>query len=345
MKSSGTIWFDLDNSPHVLIFAPIIRILGEKGYNIVVTARNFAQTLPLLEKYNIPYIRVDGHGGRKKLRKVLLTIYRAYKLYKVIKKVGSVDLMVNHGSRAGIIASKALGIPVISAFDYEYAEIFLFLKLSNVVLVPHVLSRKLSNPKIHFYPGLKEEIYLCGFQPDSNFLGSLPFKDVDSKPLVTIRPPAIYAHYHNSLSERLYSEVLEKVLKSDCNIVLIPRTKEQSYDLKRKLITTFADKIYIPEKALDGPNLIYFSDLVISGGGTMLREAALLGTPAYSIFTANPPSIDLKLEEEKKLTFIRTLDDVSKIQIKKKEKIEFVKPTSKVRDFFISQILEQINKK
>jgi hypothetical protein len=343
-----TVWFDLDNSPHVLIFQPIIKHLRNYNVNIIITARNYAQTLPLLDMYGLEYIRVDGHGGKTKIKKIGATIYRAFKLRQVIRKIvrerGEVNLMISHGSRAGIIAARILNIPIISGFDYEHAEISLFLKFSNVILVPNILSDKLPNyKKIIFYPGLKEEIYLCEFQPDISFLYNLPFEKMCNKPLVLIRPPATQAHYHNPLSEKLYNAVLDKILESDCNVILIPRTKDNIYSIKKTL--KFSDRIYIPDKTLDGPNLVYHSDLVISGGGTMLREAAILGTPAYSIFTGKPPSIDLKLERENKLTFIKTIDDVNKIQIKKKEKKDLIKPPTKVRDFFINVILENLERK
>lgn len=333
-----TIWFDIDNSPHVLLFRPIIKILKDKGYNIIVTARDFAQTLPLLEKYNIPYIRVDGHGGRNKVKKVLVTLKRAYGIYKVLKGY-KIDLMVNHGARAGIIAAKMLGVPIISAFDYEHTELFIIKNLSNWVIIPSVLKKLFSNQKFYCYDGLKEEIYLCDFIPDENFLSNIPFSNLSDRVLITIRPPALSSNYHDRLSEDIYRSIVEHVLQNDdCYVILIPRSKN---DLN-SLCNYHLDKVWIPDKPLDGPNLIFYSDLVISGGGTMLREATILGTPAYSIFAGKPASIDLELSKAGKLIFIRNPDDVAKIKIEKKKSNVFIKPPENVRNTFVNLILEKI---
>jgi uncharacterized protein len=333
MKS---IWFDIDNSPHVLLFAPIIKILQNEGYDIIVTARDFAQTLPLLDKYKIPYIRVDGHGGRSKMKKILATLKRAYGLYKALESF-KIDLMVNHGARAGIIAAKALNVPVISAFDYEHTELFIIKHLSNWIVIPSVLRNMFPDSKFSYYDGIKEEIYLCDFIPDENFLKNLPFKNIKEKPLITIRPPARHANYHNEFSEIIYRKTLDYICNYDCYVVLIPRTKEDLDYLK-----VFKNKIFISDVPLDGPNLIYYSDAVISGGGTMVREASVLGTPSYSIFTGKPAAIDLELSRNGRLTFIRTLSDIKKIKIEKKINRSLKKLNCGVREQFIKIILDKL---
>jgi len=331
-----TIWFDIDNSPHVLLFAPIIRILKNEGYNVLVTARDFAQTLPLLEKYKIPYIRVDGHGGKRKVKKLFITLKRAHGLYKALKNY-KIDLMVNHGARAGILAAKSLNVPVISAFDYEHTELFIITHFSNWIVVPSVLRGMFLDSKFYYYDGLKEEIYLCDFTPDGDFLKNLPFEDIEHKPLVTIRPPARQANYHDKLSEVIYRKTLDYICTHDCYVVLIPRSSDD-IDYPKD----FSGKIFISKEPLDGPNLIYYSDIVISGGGTMLREASILGTPSYSIFTGKPAAIDLELSKKGKLTFVRTLDDIFKIRIEKKINRELKKINCGVRESFVKIILDKL---
>ena len=63
MTARRTVWIDVTNSPHVLFFRPIVRRLDEAGVPVVVTARDFAQTLGLLELYAMPHVVIGRHGG------------------------------------------------------------------------------------------------------------------------------------------------------------------------------------------------------------------------------------------------------------------------------------------
>ncbi|MGB9695771.1 MAG: DUF354 domain-containing protein [Ignavibacteria bacterium] len=331
-----TIWFDIDNSPHVLLFAPIIKVLKEEGFNVLVTTRDFAQTLPLLEKNNIEYIRIDGYSGKNKLSKLYQTLTRAIKLAKAIKGY-KVDLLVNHGARAGVLAAWMLNKKIISGFDYEYTELFILKTFSDIILVPLALQQKFNSDKYHFYNGLKEQVYLCDFIPDPDFKRNLPFKNVESKPLVVLRPPAFTANYYDSNSLNLFTDVLGCLKNLDCNIVYLPRMEQD-----KDFVKSFDYKLFIPPNPLDGPNLVYYADVVISGGGTMLREAAVLGTRSYSIFTGKPAQIDIELVNQGKLIFIRCKDDIKKIDLSKQNKKTLNSINSEIRNFFINIIKQQL---
>jgi len=344
MDKIKTIWFDIDNSPHVLLFKPIIHELKSEGYNIIITSRDFAQTLKLLDLYNLPYIRVDGHGGKNKVRKLYITLKRAMKLVKVLKNT-QIDLMVNHGARAGIIAAKILGIPIISGFDYEYNEITISLKLSDLILVPSFLREKFySNKKIKFYDGLKEEVYLC----DANFKNikedicrySNFAKDL---PLVILRPPSMVANYHKSQSDLLFRATLEYLKDKNCNVLCIPRTWEDRNFFEKFISQNGLNQRFkiLENKVFDGKDLIWSADLIISGGGTMVREAAILGVPAYSIFGSKIGAVDLCLEKKGKIAIIRSTSDVKKIMVASKNSSP-PKLDCRVKNFFIEIIKEQL---
>lgn len=331
-----TIWFDIDNSPHVPLFVPVINALKKEGLNVLVTTRDFAQTLPLLEKKNIEYIRVDGYSGKNKWTKLYQTITRAIKLAKVIQNY-DVELLVNHGARAGILAAWMLNKKIISGFDYEYTELFILKTFSDIILVPLTLEQRFNSYKYHFYNGFKEQVYLCDFIPDPDFRRDLPFKNDENKPLVVLRPPAFTANYYNQNSLNLFLSVLKYLRNSDCNIIYLPRIKEDN-----NFVKDFKGKLFIPPAPLDGPNLVYYSDVVISGGGTMLREAALLGTKSYSIFTGRPAQIDIELVNQKKLIFIKHESDIKKIDLSKQNKKEISTISSDVKDSFINIIKQQV---
>lgn len=341
-----TVWIDIDNSPHVPFFAPIISDLQKSGAGVLVTARDFAQTIPLLEQYGIRYVRVDGHGGVNKFRKVASTLHRAARLTSALRG-RPIDLMVNHGARAGIVAAKLLRVPVISGFDYEHTELRILFALSDLMLAPEALrERYKDNKKIRFYPGLKEEVYLCEGEPRARIpRADLSLPSPNGRPLVVLRPPSFVANYHSSESEAIFTEVLKLLVATDCTTVFIPRTSEDRNHVEKVIGQTPTKGEFVTLKGpVSGRDLISKADLVISGGGTMLREAAILGTPAYSIFCSEPPLIDLELQKQGKLQFMRNRSDLKNLKIAKKQRSGPDSPVSRAtRDFIVQTILEQIS--
>src|SRR6185369_10827554 len=89
-------------------------------------------------------------------------------------------------------------------------------------------------------------------------------------------------------------------------------------------------KTVIPHAALDGLNLMWHSDLVVSGGGTMNREAAALGVPVYSIFRGTIGAVDRQLAADGRLVLVETLDDVrEKINLARRLRKSITEVTSK----------------
>ena len=155
--------------------------------------------------------------------------------------------------------------------------------------------------------------------------------------LVTLRPPANEANYHDKQSEIFLIELI-KFLKSKENVYVIclPRNNMQ----KQNLLQFASDNFRIPEDVIDGMNLAYHSDLVISGGGTMNREAALLGTPVYSIFTGKLGSLDAFMEKSGLIKFIHSMDDICKIDIKKKEMAKMHVVNNNLVKFLVDELLK-----
>ena len=129
---------------------------------------------------------------------------------------------------------------------------------------------------------------------------------------MVVRPPATEAHYHNPESEVLFAETL-RFLGSIPKVraVTLPRNARQGKQLHAEWAELIADgRMVIPSAPVDGLNLIWFSDLVVSGGGTMNREAAALGVPVYSIFRGKIGAVDRYLAERGRLTLIESPQDV-----------------------------------
>jgi len=311
------VWIDIDNSPHVPFFLPIIQELEKQGVELLLTARNIYQVRELLEFFHLPCRMIGRHYGKNKFLKVLGTFLRVIELAPTVATERP-DLAISHGSRAQLLTSKALGVPTIMMHDYEHSTKTGFLE-SDWVLMPDVIPDGVMSKKperVLRYPGLKEDVYIPGFQPDSSILTDLGIAREDL--LVTVRPPATEAHYHNPESEVLFAETL-RVLASKPRVrtVALPRNARQGQQLREQWSDLIASgRLLVPANPVNGLNLIWFSDLVVSGGGTMNREAAALGVPVYSIFRGKIGAVDRYLAEQGRLILIETVEEVrSKIKL------------------------------
>lgn len=315
------IWVDLDNSPHVPFFRPIIEELRSRNYEVLVTARDAYQVRELIEFYGVPAKVVGKHYGKHKIWKALGTCGRALALAGIVRKEKP-DLAICHGSRGMLIAAQLLKIPSVVMVDYEFtARVPLF--RATWLMVPSVISEDAFRPgrRIIKYPGIKEDVYLSRFCPDQTLRSRLGI--APDHLLITVRPPATEAHYHNPEGEKLLIEALHwAVAEPNSRILLLPRNKRQEAELRSAWAEEIASgKIVIPCHVEDGLNLIWNSDLVISGGGTMNREATALGVPVYSIFRGKIGAVDHYLAEQGRLVLLETVEDVrTKIKAVRRER-------------------------
>lgn len=348
------IWIDVDNSPHVPLFAPLIKFYRNSGVEVILTARNHAQTIELLENagFGGTFEIIGKHYGKNKFNKIRGLLVRAKQLVSFIKNHKNVKIAVSHGSRSMVLAARWLKIPVLTMYDYEYTETAIFNRFSDKVLVPDQIpdatldALNLPVSKRIKYQGLKEELYLNYFEPNRNFWHELTAKNnlhiSNDQVLVALRPPATTANYHNTESENLLEELLRYFLNDEKTFTIIaPRTNEQRSEIKQliKDLNLDASRCFLLEKAVNGLDLAISVDLLVSGGGTMNREAALLGTPVYSIFAGKQGALDAAMESAEQITFIRQTEDISKIKLQKKSAAEKTALTGGVE----SAVKEQIN--
>jgi predicted glycosyltransferase len=110
--------------------------------------------------------------------------------------------------------------------------------------------------------------------------------------------------------------------------VLLPRTPKQEAELRQARPDLFAsNRIIVPKHAVDGLDLIWYSDVVISGGGTMNREAAALGVPVYSLFRGTMGAVDKHLAETGKLVLLESERDVrEKLKFQPRARVVSSKP-------------------
>ena len=311
------VWIDIDNSPHVPFFLPIIEELEKQGVEMVLTARNIYQVCELLDFFHLPCQVIGKHYGKNKFMKVFGTLVRTLQLAPTALRMRP-NVAVSHGSRAQLMICKALGIPTIVMHDYEHSTKTGFLE-PDWFLMPDVIPEGAMVRKtdtVMRYPGLKEDVYVPRFRPDPTILTQLGISPDEL--VVTLRPPATEAHYHNPESEILFAETM-RLLSSDPRVraVTLPRNARQGQQLREEWSELIASgQMLVPDKPVDGLNLIWFSDLVVSGGGTMNREAAALGVPVYSIFRGKIGAVDRYLADSGRLTMLESVDDVrTKIEL------------------------------
>jgi predicted glycosyltransferase len=299
------VWVDLTNSPHVLVLRPIVAVLRAQGHDVTITARDFAQTLGLLERFAIDHTVVGRHRGGKLAAKGLGLVSRSTALARWARG-RRFDLALGHGSNDVTVAARLLRIPCSTMFDYEWAKVqhTVNCRLAQAVVVPDAippqrLARYGATPsKIAAYPGLKEEYYLADFEPDPAVLGELGLDP--AQPIAVIRTPPAVSLYHRFENDVL-GGVLERLKGSQA--VVLPRTPQQRQALR-------GGGFIVPERAIDAQSLIAYADLVVSAGGTMNREAVALGTPVWTTFQGRLGAVDERLVAEGRLRLLERAEDV-----------------------------------
>lgn len=314
------IWIDLDNTPHVPFFIPIKNELKKRGHRVILTARDAYQVKELAQQNGLFFKTIGRHYGKNKIKKLIGWFYRSLQLIPFVI-ANKPDIALSHGSRSQIFIANLFGIPTILIADYEYSRAAPFSRPRWMIVPEMIQTADLPSKKVMTYSGLKEDVYVPFFEPDESIIKELQISY--NELIISVRPPAIEAHYHNPEGEKLFYEFVEWVLTaSSGRIILLPRNKKQENEIRHRRPLWFKDdRVKIPPRVLNGLDLLYFSDLVVSGGGTMNREAASLGIPVYSIFRGPIGRIDKKLEEEGRLTLISSPADFSKIKLEKREKM------------------------
>ena len=337
------IWIDLDNTPHVPFFKPIIEELEARGYLTLVTARDAFQVKELAERHGLKFRLVGRHYGRNFFMKVFGYVYRTLQLIPLVLRFRP-SIALSHGSRSQILGSNLLRIPTVLIADYEHSVVPPFGK-PHWEIVPEAVEAKNAHcrdkSRVVKYRGIKEDVYAGTLAPDPGILRELGLES--AKIVVTVRPPATEAHYHNPESERLLERFMVRALSTDGTIVvLLPRNRRQADQLAQQHPEWFClGKVVVPGHTVDGTNLIWHSDLVVSGGGTMNREAAALGIPVYSIFRGPIGAVDTHLARHRRLTLIETVEDVDQKILIQPRRPKFL--SAQVQRYALGDILRHLD--
>lgn len=310
------IWVDMTASAHVLVFRPLIALLRERGDEVEITARDYAQTLQLLELHGLEATVIGEHGGRSRLGKARSLSSRLGALRRWARP-HDFELALAHGSHELTLSARRLGVPSATTHDYEFASLqhHLGMRAATRVVVPQAIPPErlarfgVRPPKLLRYPGLKEEYYLADFEPDESVLERLA---VDrSRVLVVLRPPPDVSLYHRH-SNPLFPQTLDFLgAHPEVQAVVLPRTDEQ-----RAFVGGLdLPSMIVPDRAVDAQSLIALADVVVSAGGTMNREAAALGVPVYTTYGGRLGGVDEELIREGRL---KPLTDPRALELQKR---------------------------
>jgi predicted glycosyltransferase len=310
------VWIDISNSPQVPFFRPLIALLQQRGNDVEVTTREYAQTLELLSLHGIAHVAVGpAHAGAGAGGKALAMAGRL----RALRRFASgrrFDVALSHASHELPLVARTLGIPSGYAFDYEFARVQhgLGCRAARRVVVPASIPQERLDrlgaraSKVRRYPGLKEEFYLHGFEPDTTVLDALELGREHL--LVVVRTPPEVSLYHRH-GNPLFARVLER-LGSDPTVhtVVLPRTAEQRTAIRERDLPS----LRVPGQAVDAQSLVALSDLVVSAGGTMNREAVALGVPVYTTFAGRLGAVDEQLVREGRLRVLHSPDELELVR-------------------------------
>lgn len=337
MENKTKIWFDIVNVPQVHFQLGLRSGLNDSLYNFEYTIRDFFETEKLFKlKTDEEYILVGNKYGKKKVLKFLFMLERLIKVYN--KKV-DFDISISNGSEEAIITSWLRGKRSIAFGDNDTAPQWLYAPFVNYAFFPNAIDEKvlikqgLKKEKLIFYEGFKEDIYLADYKPNKDFIKQLPFNNY-----VVLRPENLYANYVNKdVKISITEQILSKLSDNGINVLYLPKYEiDKSFAKGKK-------NVFIPEKPINGLDACYFSDCVITGAGTMAREAACLNVPAISFFAGkNLLAVDKKLISQNRMYHSRNVDELYNYFLSSKKNSPSTEGCLSVREEVISKLNEVI---
>jgi predicted glycosyltransferase len=293
--STVRIWFDLSNSPHINLFARMIRDLEGEGHEVVITCRPLANTIDLLDLHRFRYEVVGLHYGGKLSMKLLGYPVRVWQLYRYLKPQ-RINVAISQSSFHSPLASRMLGVRSIYMNDNEHAigniPSFLF---ADRIMVPEFLSaeklrKQWANPKkVLNYPGVKEGIYL--WELDERLRSSSAGRAPKPRPSIYVRPEPWAAQYYKG--EVNFMDQLLLGIKDKVDVTVLPRGKVQGAHYRDARF----NGVRVVDTAMDIADIAPDCDLFVGAGGTMTREMAVLGIPTISVYQDELLDVDRYLLE------------------------------------------------
>jgi uncharacterized protein len=314
------VWLDIENEPQVQYLLPVAEACSRAGSRVLVTVRDYGAAFEQIERRGVDYHPIGKAYGSGRYAKVRGLVARTRELTDFLKREGPPDRLVS-ASRAGVLAARRLGTRSYVISDYEHANLTVFRWAGSTVLFPDVIdperyrSAGFSPERLVPFHGLKEDLTFAGIDLDSTQAAALDDGRDEAFVKVLVRPPAEDSHYYVRRSTNVYLELLRFLARDErVVVVLAPRYARQAADLRE---VPFANEPIVLARSISFVSLLKAVDLVVTSGGTMLREAAYLGIPAYSIFGGRIGEVDRFLAAQGRATLLESADQLDRIKLEK----------------------------
>jgi predicted glycosyltransferase len=337
------VWIDIDNPPQTRYLLPLARSFEGLGCETLLTARASESTLSILESEGAAFHRVGSSFGKGSLRKVRGVVGRTRQLTAFLSAHNESPDFVIAGSRPSALAAMWLGIPSFVILDYEHVNLAIYRFARCYVSYPDVISgaglaaRGLSRERLLPFPGLKEDftfanVDLAAVAPHRFESGTAPVR-------LLVRPPAEESHYYRSESRELTVELLRYLAKQNVTVVLVPR-----YDWQMRYLDEVGPWTAPPivlKRPVPVVALLKAVDAVVSAGGTMLREAAFLGIPAYSTFRSKIGAVDRDLASIGRLSLLASPADFSNVRLERHRQLAPLREDAAILEHVSEMIVRQ----
>ena len=338
-------WIDVDNPPQVQYLCPFVQHLNtRKASTPLLTVRNYGSTVELVRKRGLDHAVFGSATGAGKLKKGWKTGLRALALVRhVLAQRERPDYLIS-SSRSSALAARILGLPAYIFCDYEHAELGIYRRFGATILFPEVIGRDFfrklgfADGKLLPFPGLKEDISFSFIDIDDT--APLAFETDGDPIMVLLRPPATQSHYYVGESGSLYHDIIADLAeRGNTQVILSPRYPQQADELLK--LSWERPPIVLDNKA-DFVALLKAMDVVVSSGGTMLREAAFLGPHACSIFMGPKGAVDQYLEGRGLLTYARDIESFRECRFAKKADRPQMEPDRQIVGMIVDEIEKRI---